>query len=222
MKILLIQQEQEGLSALKTVLRGQFLLESSSSMEEGEYLAETNEYALVILAPTLASETSKQICRTLRMKHIDTPLLVLSPIKTTKEQIATLDAGADGFLSVPVQHAELITHIKVLMRRSHVKQIEHIITIDGLVLDTIHKKVTRDGKLIQLRRKEYDLLEYFMRNPGRIISREMILNHVWTNAYEAYTNTIDVHVKYLRDQIDKPFERKLIKTIHGFGYKIDV
>lgn len=220
MKILLIENKLEERTALKTVLKGQFLLETTSSLDEGIYLAENNEYSLIILCSTNLQDSTRKICTVLQNKKVQSLVLAISHKKNIQEKIAVFDAGADDYLAHPLEIVEIVTHVKALTRRVFTKQMENILQIDDLILNTVQKTVLRNGVTIQLRRKEYDLLEYLMRNPGRIISREMILNHVWTNAYEAYTNTIDVHVKYLRDQVDKPFSKKLIKTIHGFGYKI--
>jgi DNA-binding response OmpR family regulator len=222
MKMLLIENGIDRSHVLTAALKAEFLLESSNTFEEGQYLAETNDYSLVVIHSQVSYEICKTLCKKLRANKVQTPILVLSQKKTIQEKVEVIEAGADDYLSYPTQMLEVLTHIKALSRRVYTKQIETILQIDDLILDISNKSVTRSGKTINLRRKEYDLLEYFMQNPGRVISREMILNHVWTNAYESYTNTIDVHIKYLRDQIDKPFTKKLIKTIHGFGYKISV
>lgn len=220
MKILLIESEQEHYS-IQAELRDQFRFELAKSAGEGEYLAETGEFSLIIIHSELSDKKGIELCKLLRNKDIHTPILILSSSKDINEKISTIDAGADDFLTKPLHSSlELHTHVRALTRRTFTKQEPKVLTVNDLTMDTYNKMVKRGNKILQLRRKEYDILEYFMRNPGRIITREMILNHVWTNVYESFTNTIDVHIKYLRDQVDKPFNKKLIKTVYGFGYKI--
>jgi two-component system OmpR family response regulator len=137
------------------------------------------------------------------------------------KKVEALNAGADDYITKPFSIAELLARMRALLRRPPQALASNVIAIGDLEIDLNSKRVSREGKSIFLRKKEFYLLEYLARNVGRIITREMILDHVWSTVEEPATNTIDVHIKYLRDHIDKEYERKLIKTVHGMGYKIE-
>jgi DNA-binding response OmpR family regulator len=221
MKLLLIENTHEILDIIKTDLKDRFVIDTAERIDDGEYFVEQYEYDIIIIGLDLQDKSELEMCKSLRRKNIHTPVLILSSFQDIKNKVSAIDAGADGFLSKPIHSLELQAYIKALTRRIPTKQLNQFITAGELILDTTNKVVRRKDITIQLRRKEFDLLEYFMRNPGRVMTRDMILNNVWAHTDEFFTNTIDVHVKYLRDRIDRPFNKKLIKTIHGFGYKLE-
>jgi DNA-binding response OmpR family regulator len=149
------------------------------------------------------------------------PILMLTGQAETEKKVLALDAGADDYLVKPFKIEELLARIRALLRRHPTALTSNTLSIDSLILDPSRKIVKRNEDNIVLRRKEFDLLEYLMRNNGRVITREMIVDNIWDSNHESVTNVVDVHIKYLRDKIDKPYKKKLIKTVHGVGYKIE-
>lgn len=221
MRILLIEDEKDTAQILKRNLDNYFTVEVAYSGEEGEYLASVNDYDLIILDLMLPDMNGMEVTRKLRDNKIFTPILVLTAQFETESKIKALDLGADDYLTKPFSIEELLARIRALLRRPPQVLTSNIISVGDLIIDLNKRLVMRSGKTLFLRRKEFYLLEYLARNVGRVITRSMILDHVWESSNESLTNIVDVHIKYLRDQIDKPFNTKLIKTVHGMGYKIE-
>jgi DNA-binding response OmpR family regulator len=221
MKILLVDDEKEMVNTLKRELSSDYIVEAAYSGHEAEELIDTNEYDIIILDMILPDMDGSLLCQTIRSKDIKSPILMLTGVNETKKKITALDSGADDYLTKPFHFAELHAHLRALLRRQPEIITSNILKIADLEFDAINRTVKRGNKSIVLKRKELQLLEYFMRNIGKVISRDMILEHLWDSSFDSFTNTIDVHVKYLRDQIDRPFEKKLIKTIYGMGYKLE-
>src|SRR3989338_11323826 len=221
MKILVVDDDQELVGTLKDQLAAFFLIETAKSGEEGEFLAQVNEYDLIILDYILPDINGLEICQKLRDNNIKTPILMLTGKGEIEEKVTALNLGIDDYLTKPFNFDELLARIRALLRRPPQTFQSNIITVGDLTIDLDKGPVWREQKVMQLRRKELYLLEYLARNAGRVISREMILEHVWDSADEPITNTVDVHIKYLRYSIDRQFEKKLIKTIHGLGYKLE-
>lgn len=221
MKILIVEDEKDMGRILKKELSPSYTVEIARSGKEGEYLSEVNEYDLIILDVLLPDIDGITLCQKIRNNHIKTPILMLTGVSETTEKVAALDSGADDYLVKPFKISELHARIRALLRRQPEIIASNILKLADLEFDLINKTVKRDNKIITLKRKELQILEYFMRNIGKVLSRDMILEHIWDSAFESFTNTIDVHIKYLRDQIDRPFDKKLIKTIYGMGYKIE-
>lgn len=221
MKLLLIEDDKETAATLKEELEKDYVIELSFSGEDGEYKAEINEYDLIVLDLGLPDKDGLEVCRKIRANRIQTPILVLTGESDLGIKISLLDAGADDYLTKPFTFAELKARIRAVLRRQHQTFISNTLSVEDLTLD-LNKKIAKRGvKIISLRPKEFYLLEYLIRNTGAVLSRGMILDHVWDSESESLTNIVDVHIKYLRDQVDRPFEKKLIKTVHGLGYKIE-
>ena len=221
MKILLIEDDVHFAETVRGELQKTYIVDVSFSGKEGEYLAQLNNYSLIILDLVLPDTNGVNICKNIRKSNISVPILILTGVDELMEKVSALDSGADDYLVKPFSFRELKARIRALLRREYKTIISHILSLDNLTLDPATRQVIHLGKQIPLRRKEFDLLEYMMRNAGKVLTREMILNHVWENTYDAFTNTVDVHIKYLRDRIDKPFMTSLIQTVHGVGYKIE-
>lgn len=221
MKLLLIEDDKETANTLKEELADSYTVELALSGQDAEYKAETNEYDLILLDLCLPDIGGIEVCRKLRESGIQIPILVLTGDADVRRKVSLLDEGCDDYLTKPFDMGELKSRIRTLLRRPSQIASSNILSIADLTINLNKGTVTRGEKVITLRRKEFYLLEYFARNVGRIITRDMILDHIWENAKEPNTNSIDVHIKYLRDQIDRPFNKKLIKTIHGLGYKIE-
>ncbi len=221
MKLLLIEDEKEMARTLKEGLQGDYVVELAFSGEDGDYFAHIDKYDGIVLDLHLPDISGVEVCQKLRKDGIKTPILMLTAEGDFNKKIDALDAGVDDYLTKPFKFEELKARIRALLRRNPTSYVSNVLRAGGLTLDATRKIVTRDGTAIRLKRKEFQLLEYFMRNPGKVITRDMILEHIWDSSYESMTNTIDVHVKYLRDQIDKPFRKKMIRTVYGFGYKLE-
>ena len=186
-------------------------------------IAALHPAAQVVLA------TAQHVTNQIALKQIASAP-VLTPIPTTSGQSAAieidqkvkaLDSGADDYLIKPFNFLELKARVRALLRRQSQTARSSVLKVGDLTLDLTKRTVQRGNQDIALHRKEFKILEYFMHNAGKIITRNMILEHVWDSEFESLTNVVDVHIKYLRDQVDKNFNKKLIKTIYGMGYKLE-
>ncbi len=222
MKILLIEDNLRVADRIRHHLSKQFIVDTANTGEEGKTKALAASYACIITELTLPDIHSQALCEQLRQAHTVTPILVISEDKASDSRIALLDSGADDYLVKPFDPRELIARIHALLRRHPHDYNHHILTVQDLTIDINRRYVQRAGTSITLRRKEFDILEYLVANQGRTVTRAMILDHAWdAGAKDSWHNTIDVHIKTLRDKIDKPFSSKLIKTAYGIGYMVD-
>jgi DNA-binding response OmpR family regulator len=160
------------------------------------------------------------VCRSLRKNGVMTPILMLTARNRVEDRVRGLQEGADDYLSKPFAFEELLARIQALLRRSHDYK-SKTLKVGELELDPVSRKVTREGKTIALTGREYALLEYLMRNKGRIVTQTMIIEHVWDMNYEGMSNIVNVYINHLREKIDKDFSIFYIHTIRGVGYKID-
>jgi DNA-binding response OmpR family regulator len=220
MKILLIEDEVKTAHYLKKGLEENgFEVESAMDGKIGLHLALENSYQLVIMDIILPGMDGREICKTLRKASIDTPILMLTALGSTKEIVVGFDVGADDYLVKPFEFQELLARIKALTKRnSKIKAQDNILKIAGLSLDVERKQVKRDGKQIELTVKEFALLEYFLRHPGKVISRAELAKNIWKVDFDTGTNMVEVYVSYLRNKIDKGYDLKLIHTQFGMGY----
>jgi len=186
---------------------------------EGQYLAEVTAYDVIILDIMLPGKNGLQVCRELRLKGIRTPVLMLTARDTVEDRVTGLDTGADDYLVKPFALPELRARLRALLRRDAPEKTGELKVAD-LVLDPATHRVERSGKPIELTSKEFALLEYFMRNPERLITREMAEEHVWDYDFEGVSNVIDVYIRRLRRKVDDPFETKLLETVRGSGYRL--
>jgi two-component system OmpR family response regulator len=161
------------------------------------------------------------VCRRLRKGGVATPILILTVQKDPETSVKLLDCGADDYITKPFNSAALKARIAAVLRRGQTMSPEKIITVRDLEVNITRREVQRAGVIIPLRRKEFDILEYLVVNHGHVLTRTMILDHVWEAGTEGWNNTVDVHIKYLRDKIDRPFEKPLIKTAYGVGYMVN-
>ncbi len=220
MRILIIEDDLEMAHSIRDVLKKQYAVDLASTGTEGEYQAFINEYDLIILDLNLPDIKGIQVCQLLRDNDIKAPVLMLTGQNQVDDKVQALDAGADDYLTKPFEPAELQARIRALLRRNS-RHRSTTLSLGDLTIDTATHAVTRGEQVIHLRRKEFQLLEYLLSNTGRTITRSMIMQHIWDSSRDPVTNTVDVHIKYLRDRIDKGFPQKLIKTVYGLGYKIE-
>jgi len=221
MKALAIEDNTALAQSIKDYLKPIWVVDTAETGEEGIELAKNNPYNAIILDLGLPGMDGQDVCLSIRKSGIDTPIIILSGVAETDTKVSLLNNGADDYLTKPFNSTELQARLNALLRRGPQNEnAAEILKIDNLVLDPQKREVKRGNKAIELRRKEFDILEYLMRNQGKVVSRPMIISQVWDAHTETWNSTVDVHIKYLRDKIDKPYKRKLIKTAHGVGYTI--
>ncbi len=221
MRILVVEDEVEIISFIKKGLESEgFVVDSADNGEKGVEVANSNDYDLVVLDIRLPGMSGIEVCKKLREMGKVFPIIMLSVESGTDIKVECLNSGADDYITKPFSFEELLARTRALLRRQ--KEITGpVLKLEELELDTIKRTVKREGSVIDLSRKEFALLEYFMRNPGITLTRNMILEHVWDMNADPFTNTVDVHIKFLRAKIDKDYKRKLLHTVHGCGYKIE-
>jgi DNA-binding response OmpR family regulator len=222
MKILLVEDEQAIAEFVINSLKAEnFSVDWAQSGLRGLMWAKVNQYDLAILDINLGSgESGLETCEAIRERGKTFPILVLSVINDPQTKISALNLGADDYLTKPFFAAELIARVRALLRREK-KMTGPKLMLADLEMDTLTHTVTRRGRPVTLNRKEFALLEYMLRNAGTTLTRGMILEHVWDMNADPFTNTVDVHIRFLRAKIDDRYKKKLIKTIHGYGYKIE-
>ena len=222
MKILVVEDEPEISRYIERGLnRRQFAVDVVDDGRLGLYNAAVNEYDIILCDYMLPHRDGISLTRELRDRSIGTPLLMLTVVDDLQTKIRALDAGADDFLCKPFSFDELLARMRALLRRQKAWSGE-ILQVEDLAVDTRAHEAVRGGQIIQLTQKEFTLLEYLARNQGRVVTRSELLEHVWDSATDQFTNSIEVHIRYLRKKIDVPFgsSKKLIHTVHGIGYKM--
>jgi DNA-binding response OmpR family regulator len=219
MRILVVEDEHKIANAVKQGLEQQsYAVDVAYDGDHGLSMATTESYDLIILDRMLpGSIDGIGILRTLRKDGIHTPVLLLTAKDRVLDRAHGLNAGADDYLVKPFAFIELIARVRALLRRPQ-QAIDTTLTYDNLSLDTESLIVERDGKQIDLTTKEFALLEYFMRNQERIVTKDSIMRHVWDYDADILPNTVEVYMGYLRNKIDKPFGTPLLHTKRGFGY----
>jgi two-component system copper resistance phosphate regulon response regulator CusR len=221
MRILIVEDEQKIADFIKKGLRAEyFVVDHAADGERGSYLARLNEYDLIILDNMLPKKTGLEVCKEIREHGKIVPILVLSVKTETSHKVDLLNAGADDYLMKPFSFEELLARVRALLRRPGTID-DDSFTIGSLHLDVKRHIVRRGDVDIYLTRKEFMLLHYLMRNKGTVLSRGMIMEHVWDMNADPFSNTIESHVLSLRKKINIDGEPKLITTISGRGYKIE-
>lgn len=219
-RILVIEDEKKVASFIKRGLEEEsYSVDTAYDGVKGQYLAEINDYDLIILDLMLPEKDGLDVCRELRQKKIKTLILMLTAKDSVNDRVEGLNIGADDYLVKPFAFDELLARIRAMLRRGE-PTTSLKLEVGDLVMEPVTRQVTRGGKEITLTGKEYALLEYFMRHPGEVLTRTKLSEHVWDNDFDTYTNVIDVYINYLRNKIDKDFEKKLIHTVRGVGYMI--
>ena len=220
MRILIIEDEVNLADAIKRALTEQhYSVDIASNGEEGLEYAEVNDYDLLILDIMLPDIKGWDVCAELRRNKFTTPILMLTALDSIENKIRGLDSGADDYLTKPFDLGELLARVRSLMRRQ-TQQKTSIIQVGDLTMDTSERTVTRAGKDIKLSAKEFAMLEYFILHKNKVLTREMISEHVWDMNFDPQSNVIDSFVRFLRQKVDKDFDKQLIHTIRGVGYKL--
>ena len=218
MRILVVEDEKKVASFIKKGLEEEhYAVDIAYDGETGLYLSEINEYDLIVLDLMIPKIEGLEVLKNIRGRKDNVPVLVLTAKNSVEDIVKGLDSGCDDYLTKPFEFMEFLARIRALLRREKGDK-EPLLKVEDLTLSLVTHKVVRKGKEIDLTSKEYALLEYFMRNPNKVLTRTMISEHVWDYHFDSLTNVIDVYVNYLRKKIDKDFDPKLIHTIRGVGY----
>jgi two-component system copper resistance phosphate regulon response regulator CusR len=218
MRLLIVEDEKKLADSVALGLRAErFAVDVAYDGVEGRRMAKEHEYDLLILDLMLPGLSGTELLRGVREVNSHVPILILTALSGTPEKVRNFEAGADDYLTKPFAFAELLVRVKALLRRGNVPR-SNMLQVADLELDRLSQTVKRAGQRIELTSKEYALLEYLMSSAGRVLSRTMIIEHVWDQSFEGLTNIVDVYVRHLRQKIDDPFERKLLKTVRGAGY----
>lgn len=221
MRILVIEDEHKIARAIKRALEQEsYAVDVCYDGDEGYAMATTEPYDVMIIDRMMpGSYDGISIIKEVRSEKIHTPILVLTALGAVQDKTTGLDSGADDYLVKPFAIEELLARVRALLRRP-VEQHSSTLSIDDLTLDPASFTVKRGDTLISLTSKEFGLLEYFMRNKDRILTKDNIISHVWDYDADILPNTVEVYVKYLRNKVDKPFGSNLIQTVRGFGYRL--
>jgi DNA-binding response OmpR family regulator len=220
MKVLIVEDDKQIREFLKPSLEAEyFVVDTAEEGLTGSELARNNTYDLIILDNVLPGKNGYDICKDIRSQGKSTPIIILSVVADTPKKVDLLNCGADDYLTKPFSFEELVARIRALLRRPTEFKAE-VLVADDLQLDTAQHSVHRSGQDIYLTRKEFELLEYLMRNQGRVLSRGMIMEHVWDMNADPFSNTIETHILNLRRKIDAGGKSKLIQTLPGRGYRI--
>ncbi len=220
MRLLLVEDEEK---VARFIVRGltaeRFAVDVACAGDVGWEMAQTYDYDLIILDLMLPGLDGTEALRRIRRRDGHVPVLVLTARDALEDKVRSFEIGADDYLTKPFAFAELLARVKALLRRGAVSRVNTLRVAD-LELDRLSQQVRRAGQRIDLTVKEYALLEYLMSNAGRVLSRTMIIEHVWDQSFDGATNIVDVYVRHLRNKIDDAHERKLIRTARGVGYMI--
>jgi DNA-binding response OmpR family regulator len=222
MRILVVEDEHKIANSIKQGLEQEnYIVDVVYDGSDGYDLAAGEEFDLLVLDRMLPGMDGIAITKKLREQNIHIPILMLTAKGQTLEKVEGLDSGADDYVTKPFAFTELLARVRALTRRPK-KTINTILSVADMTLDTSKFEAGRGGKTIALSNKEFSLLEYLMRHPNQVITKEQIINHVWSYDADVLPNSVEVYIKHLRDKIDTPFPHKpqLIKTVRGFGYKI--
>lgn len=220
MRILVVEDEIKLVNAIKRALELQkHAVDTAYDGEAGFDLASTENYDLIILDIMLPKMTGIEVCTELRAEKKDTPIIMLTARGQISDKTTGLDSGADDYMVKPFSFEELFSRIRALVRRS-AKETSSDLQFHDLSLNPTTFKVQRAGKNIQLSSKEFSILEYLLRNKNKVVSKNQIVEHVWDYDADVLPTTVEVHIKNLRDKIDKPFSTPLIYTARGFGYEL--
>lgn len=217
MRILLVEDEINVAAFVKKGLEEEFYsVDIAEDGSEGLLMARSNDYDLIILDIMLPGMNGVELCKKIREKDRRVPILMLTAVDSVESKVQCLESGADDYLTKPFAFSELLARIKALLRR--VPDTISELTIDDLRMELLSRRVYRGNREITLTPKEFSLLEYLLRNSGRVLSRTQIIENVWGYNFDPGSNVVDVHIKFLREKIDSGSGKKLIHTIRGAGY----
>jgi two-component system OmpR family response regulator len=221
MRVLVVEDDTKAASYLANALRESgHTCDVAVDGEEGLSMAQSDPFDVLILDRMLPKRDGLSILEELRREENRTPVLILSALGSVDDRVTGLRAGGDDYLAKPYAFSELLARVEALARRSSPEEASTRYVVADLALDRLAHKVTRGSETIQLQPREYRLLEYLMKNAGQVVTRTMLLEHVWDYHFDPQTNVIDVHISRLRAKIDKNYDKPLLHTVRGAGYMI--
>ena len=220
MRVLVVEDEHRIADLLRRALEHErHTVSLAYDGEDGLSQAQLGTFDIIVLDVLLPKLDGFEVCHRLRAAGIATPVLMLTALDAVADRVDGLDAGADDYLTKPFAVAELLARVRALGRRGPQSAAETLKVAD-IILDPGRHTVHRDGRHVDLTRTEFALLEYLMRHPGQVLTRQQILDQVWGYDYETMTNVVDIYIHYLRNKIEKGFSKKLVRTVRGVGYSI--
>ena len=221
MRVLFVNNDAQSAVDMCSELNKHYLLDTAHNGEEGTYLSQVNDYAAIVIESDLSDMENTELCKVAREEDEEIPIVVLLDEDNLECKLDSLDCGADVVLTKPISSDELAAYLRNLIKKANGSNGNSaVLEIGDLKMDLVSKEVFRREMGIVLTRKEYELLECLMLSKGRVVSKERLLEQAWEHGFETFSNTLEVHIKSLRDKVDRPFEKKLIKTVYGFGYKL--
>ncbi len=221
MYVLVVEDERRLAQLVRRVLEEEgHTVDTAHDGEEGLAMGVDGSHDVIVLDVLLPEMNGIEVCRSLRRKRVDTPVLLLTALDGVGDRVRGLDAGADDYLTKPFAFQELLARLRALGRRKVQAREATQLQVDDLSLDMQRRRARRGERLIELSPKEFSLLEFLMRNEGRVVTRTQILDHLWGYDYATDSNLVDVYVAYLRRKVDKGHGRKLIRTVRGSGYAL--
>jgi heavy metal response regulator len=217
-RILIVEDEKKVSAFIKKGLEEEtYAVDVAHDGEEGLYLASESQFDLIVLDLMLPKLNGLEVLTKLREKKVATPIILLTAKDSVEDKVTGLNKGADDYLTKPFAFSELLARVRSLLRRGS-GDTKTLLQVADLTLDLVSHKVKREDMEMELTGKEYSLLEYFMRNEGKVLTRTMIAEHVWDYNFDTFTNVIDVYINHLRKKIDKDYPKKLLHTLRGVGY----
>jgi two-component system, OmpR family, response regulator len=219
MRVLVVEDDKKIASfVVKGLKEAGFVVDHADNGEDGLNLALSESYDVAVMDIMLPKLDGLSVIEQLRSQKGRTPVIILSAKRSVDDRVQGLQSGGDDYLTKPFAFSELQARVHALIRRANNAAEPTLITVEKVSLDLLKREVTRSGKKIDLQRREFDLLEYLMRNSERVVSKTMILEHIWDYQFDPQTNVVDVLVCRLRNKVDRDFDNKLIHTIRGVGY----
>jgi len=222
MRILVVDDDRRLCSVIKRgLLEETYAVDVAYDGEEGEYMGEVNPYDLIILDIMMPKKDGIEMCKELRSKRINTPILMLTAKDAVEDRVRGLDAGADDYMVKPFSFNELLARVRALLRREAVTKSPEI-KLGDLVLNTLTREVRRGDRTIELTTKEYVILEYFMHHHNVVVTRTMLEEHAWDYDFDSMSNLIDVYIRRLRRKLDDNENESVLQTVRGAGYRLKV
>ncbi len=220
MRVLLVEDHERMADLVRRGLEEDgYAVDLAATGEDGEWMASENDYDAIVLDVVLPGVDGFEVCGRLRARERWTPILMLTARDAVNDRVRGLDVGADDYLTKPFSFVELLARVRALIRRGATER-PPVLQVGDLALDPAAHVVERHGVRVELTAKEFALLDYFMRNPGEVLSRSRLIEHVWDFAFEGDSNVVDVYVRYLREKVDRPFGCNSIETVRGAGYRL--
>lgn len=219
MRVLIIEDDTELADTLKEQLKNTYCVDCANCGEDGLYLANEYDYALIAIDMRLPDLNGQEVCKQLRSHSIKSPIIFITGVLDEDIVISSFEIGADDYLRKPFSMKEFHARIQALLRRP--TNVVNTISVRDLTVNLSQRSVYKGDKLLKLRRKEYEILELLIRNRGVVFTRKQIIEQAWEDDTQGESNIVDVHIRNLRKVIDAPFKTQFIKTIHGVGYKLD-